>query len=59
MTAAIRHWTRQVNLYNNIELDAHKVDRRTLAHWQQQLKLAEAALAAHLADQWGSRPDPP
>ena len=56
MTAAIRHWTRQVNLYsNNIELDGHKVDRRTLAHWKQQLKLAEAALAAHLADCWGSR----
>ena len=51
MTAAIRHWNRQINLYsNNIELDGHKVDRRTLAHWQQQLKLAEAALAAHLAD---------
>ena len=51
MTAAIRYWTRQINLYTNaLELDAHKDDRETVAHWEAQLKLAEAALAAQLAD---------
>ena len=52
MTAAIRYWTRQINLYTNaLELDAHKVDREPVAHWEAQLKLAEAALAAQLAEE--------